>query len=45
VLADLLLGALTIAISNWSADAAYDLERGLAGSRRALLDLFASGRT
>lgn len=45
VLADLLLGALTIAISNWSADAAYDLERGLAEAARALLDLFASGRT
>jgi AcrR family transcriptional regulator len=45
VLADLLLGALTIALSNWSADAAYDLERGLAEAARALLDLFASGRT
>jgi AcrR family transcriptional regulator len=44
VLADLLLGALTIALSNWSADAAYDLERGLADAARALLDLFASGR-
>ena len=45
VLADLLLGALTIALSNWSADAAYDLERGLAEAARALLDLFAPGRT
>jgi len=44
VLADLLVGALTIALSNWSADAAYDLERGLADAARALLDLFASGR-
>src|SRR5882724_1022254 len=43
-LADLLLGALTIAVSNWSADAGYDLERGLAEAARALLDLFASGR-
>jgi AcrR family transcriptional regulator len=45
VLADLLLGALTIALSNWSADAGYDLERGLAEAARALLDLFASGRS
>ena len=45
VLADLLLGALTIALSNWSADTAYDLERGLAEAARALLDLFASGRS
>jgi AcrR family transcriptional regulator len=44
-LADLLLGALMIGISNWSADAAYDLERGLAEAARALLDLFASGRS
>jgi len=43
-LADLLLGALLIAVGNWSATADYDLERGLADAARALLDLFAPGR-
>jgi len=40
VLADLLLGALTTALANWSAGEAYDLPRELARSARALLDLF-----
>jgi len=44
VLADLLLGALLIAVGNWSATKDYDLERGLADAARALLDLFAPGR-
>jgi AcrR family transcriptional regulator len=43
-LADLVLGALMIALSNWSADGTYDLERGLTEAARALLDLFALGR-
>jgi AcrR family transcriptional regulator len=41
VLADVLLGALTIAISNWSAGEDYDLEQGLADAARALLELLA----
>lgn len=41
VLADILLGALTIAIGNWSADEAYDLEGELDRTAAALLDLFA----
>jgi AcrR family transcriptional regulator len=41
VLADLLLGALMVAVGNWSADEDYDLERSLAEAARALLDLFA----
>lgn len=44
VLADLLLGALMVAIGNWSAGEDYDLERGLGDAARALLDLFALGR-
>ena len=44
VLCDLLLGALTVAIGNWSADSGFDLEQDLAHAARALLDLFSSGR-
>jgi len=44
-LADLLLGALIVAIGNWSASEDYDLERGLADAARALLDLFSAERT
>jgi AcrR family transcriptional regulator len=44
VLADLLLGALVVALGNWRAAEDYDLERGLADASRALLDLFAPGR-
>lgn len=40
VLADLLLGALDIALTNWCAGPEYDLESGLDASARALLDLF-----
>jgi AcrR family transcriptional regulator len=40
VLADILLGALTIALGNWCAGDDYDLERGLREAARALLDLF-----
>jgi AcrR family transcriptional regulator len=40
VLADLLLGALDIALTNWCAGEEYDLESGLDASARALLDLF-----
>jgi AcrR family transcriptional regulator len=40
VLSDLLLGAITTALANWCADEAYDLEEGLSGAGRALLDLF-----
>jgi AcrR family transcriptional regulator len=40
VLADILLGALTTAIGNWSADDAYDLEGELDRTAAALLDLF-----
>lgn len=40
VLADLLLGALTVGLRNWSADGAFDLERALVEAARALLDLF-----
>ncbi len=40
VLADLLLGALNIAVSNWCAGEAYDLEKGLREAARALRDLF-----
>jgi AcrR family transcriptional regulator len=43
VLADLLLGALVIALGNWSASEEYDLEEGLAGAAAALVDLFAAG--
>jgi AcrR family transcriptional regulator len=44
VLCDLLLGALTVAIGNWSADSGFDLEQDLAHAAKALLDLFSSGR-
>jgi AcrR family transcriptional regulator len=44
VLADLLLGALTVAVGNWSAGEDDDLERTLADSARALLDVFGTGR-
>lgn len=40
VLADLLLGATTTALTNWCADGDYDLVAGLEQSTRALLDLF-----
>lgn len=40
VLADLLLGALLLAIANWSSDPAFDLEHELAGAAEALVDLF-----
>lgn len=39
VLADLMLGAITIAVSNWSADEDYDLACGLENAASALLDL------
>lgn len=42
VLADLLLGAMTVALTNWSAGKDYDLERGLHETAQALLDLFTS---
>lgn len=41
VLADIFLGAHTIAIGNWCASEGYDLKAGLHDSGRALLDLFA----
>jgi AcrR family transcriptional regulator len=44
VLADLLLGAVTVGIDTWSADESYDLERGLVDAARALLDLFGTER-
>ena len=40
VLADLLLGALTTALSNWSASSSYDLRRELRQAAAALLLLF-----
>lgn len=40
VLADILVGALTTAIGNWSADDAFDLEGELDRAADALLDLF-----
>lgn len=42
VLADLWIGALTVALTNWCADPAYDLERELARTADALLDLLAA---
>lgn len=39
-LADLMLGALLVGLTNWCADDAFDLEKGLGQSARALLDLF-----
>jgi AcrR family transcriptional regulator len=40
-LADLVIGAITTAIANWSADSEYDLVRGLEEASNALADLFA----
>jgi len=40
VLADLLFGALTVALTNWCADDGYDLRAGLGDSAHALLELF-----
>jgi AcrR family transcriptional regulator len=42
VLADLLLGALTTALGNWSASPSYDLRRELREAAAALLLLFTS---
>ena len=42
ILADILLGAITAAVGNWSADTTYDLEGELDRTAAALLDLFAS---
>jgi AcrR family transcriptional regulator len=42
VLADLLLGALTTALGNWSAQPAYDLRRELRDAALALLLLFSA---
>jgi hypothetical protein len=44
VLADILLGAITTAIGNWSADRSYGLEGELDQAAAALLDLFAPDR-
>ena len=44
VLADLLLGALTTALANWSASASYDLRRELREAADALLLLFSAPR-
>jgi AcrR family transcriptional regulator len=44
VLADILLGAITVAINNWSADKSYGLEGELDRTAAALLDLFAPNR-
>jgi AcrR family transcriptional regulator len=44
VLADILLGAITTAIGNWSADRSYGLEGELDQTAAALLDLFAPDR-
>jgi len=44
ILADILLGALTNAVGNWSADESYELEGELDQTAAALLDLFAAGR-
>jgi AcrR family transcriptional regulator len=40
ILADILLGALTTALGNWSTDEAYDLEGELDRTAAALMDLF-----
>lgn len=45
VLADLVLGAITTALSRWCEDERYDLQQELAQSARALLDLFSPRRT
>jgi AcrR family transcriptional regulator len=39
-LADLMLGALTVGLTNWCADETFDLAEGLGRSARALHDLF-----
>jgi AcrR family transcriptional regulator len=44
VLADLLLGALTTALANWSATASYDLRRELRSAGEALLLLYSAPR-
>jgi AcrR family transcriptional regulator len=41
ILADILLGAITIAVGNWSADTSYQLEDELEQTSAALLELFA----
>jgi AcrR family transcriptional regulator len=41
VLADVVIGTLVTALTNWCADERYDLEAGLAAAGDALLDLFA----
>ena len=41
ILADILLGAITTAVGNWSADKSYGLEGELDRTAAALLDLFA----
>jgi AcrR family transcriptional regulator len=40
-LADLMIGAITTALTNWCASSDYDLVRGLAEAASALSDLFA----
>jgi AcrR family transcriptional regulator len=45
VLADLLLGALTTALANWSASTDYDLRRELRSAADALLLLFTAPRS
>ena len=44
VLADLLLGGVTTALTRWCADDGYDLESGLADAARALNDLLSPRR-
>ena len=43
VLADLMLGAINVALANWSASSSYPLERELRDSAEALLILFTQG--
>jgi AcrR family transcriptional regulator len=40
VLADILLGSVSMAIANWSSDTDFDLEHDLVDSAEALVDLF-----
>jgi AcrR family transcriptional regulator len=42
ILADILLGAITTAVGNWSADKSYGIEGELEQTASALLDLFAA---
>jgi AcrR family transcriptional regulator len=42
ILADILLGAITTAVGNWSASTSYDVEGELDRTAAALLDLFES---